>query len=50
MIAGSQIENNSWNVCGNFATTKQTLDSKNKYYGYISKLCVPPEAPKPAKK
>lgn len=46
MIAGSQVENSSWNVCGNFNTTKKDLDSKNKYYGYIGNLCNPPAPPK----
>lgn len=49
MIAGSQIENASWNVCGNFNATKKDLDSKNKYYGYIGKICNPPAPPKPSK-
>lgn len=49
MIAGSQIENPSWNICGNFSATKKDLDTKNKYYGYIDKLCNPPAPPQPNK-
>lgn len=49
MIAGSQIENPGWNVCGNFQATKKDLDSKNKYYAYIEKTCNPPAPPKPSK-
>ena len=46
MIAGSQTENVSWNICGNFNATKKDLDSKNKYYGHIDKLCNPQAPPK----
>jgi len=49
MIAGSQIENPNWNVCGNFNATKKELDSKNKYYTYINDFCNPPTPPQPSK-
>ena len=41
IITGSEIENPSWSVCGDFNATKQSLDAKNKYYGYINALCNP---------
>ncbi len=39
MITAS--EDSSWNVCGSFNATKKDLDAKNKYYGYIDKICSP---------
>lgn len=49
MIAGSQIENPTWNVCGDFNANKSKLDSGNKFYGYIAKMCNPPTPPGPRK-
>jgi hypothetical protein len=45
LIASSQSNNPSWNVCGNFNATKKDLDSKSKYYEYILKYCNPPLPP-----
>ncbi len=45
LIAGTQRDNPSWNVCGNFNTTKKDLDNKSKYYEYILKYCNPPLPP-----
>ncbi len=39
IIAGSQIENPVWSVCGSYSATKKTLDSKNEFYPYVAKMC-----------
>lgn len=47
MIAGAQIENKSWSICGDLGANKN-FDTKNKYYTMISAQCnplAPPKAP-----
>lgn len=42
MIAGAQIENKSWSICGDLTTNKASVDIKNKFFPNINAMCNPP--------
>lgn len=41
IIAASDVENTNWDMCGEFAATRESLDSKNEFYPIVSQLCQP---------
>lgn len=50
IIAATDIENASWDMCADYTTNSSTLDSKNGNVKILAQLCNPLAAPSESNK